>query len=182
MTTVAGPGRSLSSAAFHGPEALLGIDIGTSNCRAIAFDLEGHRIVARSASVPAAHAADGRVALDADLVWSVVGDLVREVAGLVRVVGVGVCAQLATVLVDDDLRQTHEVMPWSDSRATDDARLLAPTMGETAARIGRRKVTAESMAVRLSWLARHQPQVLDRTAWVISLKDYVVARHSLARS
>ena len=176
MTKAGGLGGSLSSAAVLRPDALLGIDIGTSNCRAIAFDLDGRRILARSASVPAAHAADGRVALDADHVWNVVGDLIREVAGSVRVVGVGVCAQLATVLVDDEGRPTHEVMPWSDRRATDDARLLAGTMGESAARIGRRKVTAESTAVRLSWLARHEPAVIDRTSQVISLKDYVVAR------
>ena len=52
----------------------------------------------------------------------------------------------------------------------------APTMGDTAARMGRAEGHGGINGGALSWLARHQPQVLDRTAWVISLKDYVVAR------
>ena len=59
--------------------SLLGIDVGTTACKAVAFDLTGRPLASATRDYPLQTPAPGRLELDANAVWDAVEATVREV-------------------------------------------------------------------------------------------------------
>ena len=59
--------------------SLLGIDVGTTACKAVAFDLTGRPLASATREYPLQTPAPGRLELDANTVWDAVRTTVREV-------------------------------------------------------------------------------------------------------
>jgi xylulokinase len=157
--------------------SLVAIDIGTSAIKAIAFTPAGERVAWAELPTPSGYGPQGEASFDAEAVWAGVCDVVREVterAG--QVDGVGVCAQLALLIVDAQGQPTTAVLPWSDTRATQEAQELAAVLDADAVRAAGRRITAETSAAKLRWLAAHERDAVGRARWVLSLKDFVVQR------
>ncbi len=156
---------------------LLAIDLGTSTCRVIAFSTTGERISTAEVPTPVRFGGGGEATLDAEVVWREVCELVRQTTVQeLPVLGVGVCAQLAMLTVDSAGDPTADVLLWADRRAVLESDDLALKLGAAAFTIAGRRVTPEVPGAKLVWLRRHEPDVIERTRWVISLKDFIVAR------
>jgi sugar (pentulose or hexulose) kinase len=155
---------------------VLAVDIGTSVVRVSAVSPTG--AVAASSWIGARTKADGvEVVLDAERLWSDVCMLVSRVVGEVgQPCAVGVAAQLGTVLVDEALDPVERALLWPDRRAAAEASGLADTLGDRAGSIAGRAVAPELTAPRMLWVTRHCPDAWAETKWILSLKDFVVAR------
>lgn len=158
------------------PGVFVGIDLGTSGCRAIAFAPDGSRVRVAEASSSVLYGADGSATVDVDATWRTVCRLLPQVIGRQRTLAVGVCAQLAFLGVDASGRPTTPGFLWSDRRASREADRLAAGLGAEAYAIGRRRVTPEVLAAKILWLMSDRPQIVARTHRWLSLKDFVVAR------
>jgi sugar (pentulose or hexulose) kinase len=90
--------------------------------------------------------------------------------------GVGVTAQLGTMLLDRDGRPAAPAILWADTRARAEAEELAERFGEASMRLAGRRLTPELLAPRLAWLRRHRPDMLARVSKAVSLKDFLVFR------
>jgi sugar (pentulose or hexulose) kinase len=89
-------------------------------------------------------------------------------------------ARQTFVLTDADGRPTGPGILWSDRRATAEVgSLLARSGGADAvhAHTGG-PLAAESVAAKLAWLARHRPEQLQGARWVLTPRDFVVAKLS----
>ncbi|MFI1191218.1 FGGY family carbohydrate kinase [Streptomyces californicus] len=148
--------------------AIIGVDIGTSVTKAVAFDEAGG---ARAAAVRRSHVAmlsGGRVEQDLDDVVAGVGEVVREVAGAlggppdaVALTGQGDGLWLR----DERGRPVRPAISWMDARASElVTRWLADgTIGAAYAHTGSGMFPG-CHGPLLHWLQEHEPEVLDRAA------------------
>ncbi len=156
----------------HPAEYLLGVDVGGSGVRAGLFALDGALHAVSQQSRPAA----GEQFNPQDT-WRAVRSVLRQLPeSRARVSAVGITAHLATVLTDPAGRPTTSAMLWRDNRAQQDAEDLDRTLGAALTATTGRAASGENPAARLRMLARTSPAVLDRTRWLLSLKDYLVWR------
>lgn len=64
--------------------SLLGLDVGTTGCKAIVFDLEGNALSSAYREYPLLHPQSGWAELDANQVWMKVEESIQEVANQVK--------------------------------------------------------------------------------------------------
>ncbi len=159
---------------------LLGIDIGTSGGRALLFEPTG-RPVAQASRAWAPHLPRPEWAeLDAEAVWKALGLLLQELGGrepLHRVAGVGISAQLTTLLLDAAGSPVLPAIPWLDRRATAEAAHLQREAGqERLAAVAGRRAAPERPAAIVRWIQRHEPDAWAGTAAICTVKDFLALR------
>ncbi len=159
---------------------LLGIDIGTSGGRALLVEPTG-RPVAQASRAWSPHLPRPEWAeLDAEAVWKALGLLLQELASRVplhRVAGVGISAQLTTLLLDAMGSPVLPAIPWLDRRAAAEAAHLQREAGQgRLAEVAGRRAAPERPAAIVRWIQRHEPAAWERTTAVCTVKDFLVLR------
>jgi xylulokinase len=154
------------------PDGLLGVDVGGSGIRAGVIGPAG---VLRSwISRPDPGGAE---LFDPELTWRAVASSISELtAAGARVRAVGLTAHLATVLTGPDGRPSAPGMLWRDNRAWREAQELDTLLGPELESVTGRVASSESTAARIRMLGNTRPEVLGRTRWLLSLKDYLILK------
>ncbi|GAA4618036.1 xylulokinase [Saccharopolyspora hordei] len=164
-------------------DLMLGIDVGTTAVKVAAFDLDGNPVAAHTTPYPIHRPRPGWAEQDPADWWrgcteGIGAVLAGRDARAVR--SVGVVSQVNThVFVDDRLRPLAPAIIWQDQRCAEVARELDARL--TAAdqeRIWGGPVVLDASFVgsRAEWFARTEPELWARTRWVLSPKDFVLAR------
>jgi xylulokinase len=160
---------------------LLGIDIGTTGVRGAVYDASG--AVLADHAVPCGYAtprtgwADG----DADGWWSaaiaILGALSAKVS-LESIDAIGVTGQAPTaVLVDGDGATIRPPILWLDTRADAEARAIDTALGAgRIEQIGGNRAHAYFLGPKLAWLKAHEPEAMDRAAYVLQSHAYLVMK------
>lgn len=135
---------------------LLGLDIGTTHCKALLLDRSGAEVAMVSASTPFA-SEGGRIEMAVD---HLLGGVAGLVAGLgpardgVAGVGIAGMAECGAPL-DAHGHPLAPVISWHDPRGEDVVADLAAALGDSLAlRTGQRLRPVSSVA-KLGWLVRH---------------------------
>lgn len=168
------------------PEAqLIGLDVGTTSCKAGLFDSYGQLLALATASFPVDRTSAGWVEQDAERYWSAARGCLRELLASPRVdrrrlTALSSCGQSPTmVLLDAHGIPIRPAILWQDTRAVQEAEELArdPGTDVLAAWMDLRwPVDASLPLARLLWLKRHEPATLARTAVTVQPKDFVHLR------
>ncbi|KQO84639.1 sugar kinase [Frigoribacterium sp. Leaf263] len=151
--------------------AVVGIDVGTSSTKAVLVALDG-RVVAQAARD---HRVDrpghGLVEMDADVWWAECRVLVPELLAAApdaEIVSVGVSGMGPCVLLtDDDGRPLRPAVLYGvDTRAAD---LIDDVTAELGGADAMRRRTGSALStqaagLKLTWLARHEPEVWARAS------------------
>ncbi len=150
----------------------IGVDIGTSGCRAIVLDAVGDRIAEARVPLPEpVRRTDGGVEQSPKLWWDAVLELLRRIAPAVAgLPGGRLCldATSATMLLArSDGTPLGPALMYSDSRSIDEARIVANVAPATSAARG-----ASSSLAKLLYLAKqHRPAepvfALHQADWAI---------------
>ena len=160
---------------------MIGIDIGTSGTKAIAFDRHGKSIAHASVSygvLPAAggfHEQDPEALLQA--FCAVLKSLTAKIpAGSINGVCVS-CAMHSLIAVNAAHEPLTNVITWADNRSVEEAAMIkaAPTGKQLALETGT-PVHPMSPLCKLVWLRNHQPEIFDAAAKFISIKEYIFHR------
>jgi xylulokinase len=161
----------------------LGIDVGSTTTKAIAFSADGVALATGVAGYPTARPTPDRAEQDPGDWIAAVDECVARVAEQVHlrhVLAIGITSQVDTHLaVDVDLRPLTPAIMWQDLRAATEARDLNGRLGEDGRRAGwgdPRPLDASNPVARALWLARHMPDSWVRCRWLMLPKDYVIAR------
>jgi len=156
----------------------LGVDVGTSATRVSLVRPGGDAQVA-SAGYRTLRAGDGRVEQD-PAAWSralaaALRRIARDGADLREVTAVGLCGQTPTLVpVDAAGRPVRAALTWQDTRAAAEAAELAARFGDPEPLIGTALPwSAANLPAKLAWLARHEPDTVRRTRWLLQPKDLV---------
>ncbi len=157
---------------------LLGIDLGTTTCRAAIFDLDGHEIAAAYRETPARYPRPLWAEVDPEEWWQstalvVRGALLSSHVAPDKIRGIGLSGLMhAPVLLDGDGRPVTPSMLWMDQRCAPQCEKLR----SEAAALGRASVPTFSTgqsAPKLRWLAEIQPSTLARARMLMLPKDFI---------
>lgn len=160
------------------PETVVGIDLGTSGCRAVAVDGSGEILAEARRSLPEpATPADGWVEQDPEVWWEALRGLLRELAAELRGLRVrALCVDgtSGTLLLSDPQgRPLTPALLYSDRRATAAAAAVdavAPT--ESAARGP--GATLSKLIHLAGTLTRHRPSAPEALA--LHQADWIAGR------
>ncbi|QQA43591.1 xylulokinase [Pelagovum pacificum] len=158
-------------------DLVLGIDVGTTSVKAALLDQSGSAVAEFTESQTIDRPAPGHAEQDA-LLWT--GMIDRALASFAdlspRVSVGGLTSQVNThVFVDADDRPLMPAILWQDTRAAREAAELDSRLSEAekirllGAPI---PIDASHPLARMAWVARHRPDVWDRTARVLLPKDF----------
>lgn len=159
----------------------LGIDSGTQSTKAIAYDLDAHRVVAEAraphtliAGLPAGHMEqhpqEWVTALD-HVIGAVVAKIDRR-----RVRGIGVSGQQhGFVPLDAKGAVIRPAKLWCDTSTTDECAMLTKKLGGTKAviRTAGLPFLPGYTAPKILWLKRHEPANYRRLRHVLLPHDYL---------
>ncbi|MDA3630548.1 FGGY family carbohydrate kinase [Saccharopolyspora sp. WRP15-2] len=162
---------------------MLGVDVGTTAVKVAVFELGGNLVATHTAAYPIHRPRPGWAEQDPMDWWRGCTEGIQAVlAGLDAdaVRSVGVVSQVNThVFVDDQLRPLAPAIIWQDQRCAEVARDLdARLTSADKTRIwgGPIVLDASFVGSRAEWFARTEPELWARTRWVLSPKDFVIAK------
>lgn len=158
----------------------LGIDLGTTNVKAVMVDRDGRIAAGGSAPVQRQCTPDGGVEQDIDQIWSAACQAIRQaVAGVDRaaVEAVGVSSQGGALqLLAPDGRPRGPVTSWMDGRGRPFDQQLMDELGED---FFARHVGCPSCLItpgQILRLARQMPELMAGTAGIGFVGDVIVER------
>jgi len=162
-----------------GPEAVVGVDVGTTSAKAVAFDSAGRTVGDAEAGYPLHEPEHGHAEQDPaqvlDTTLGAVRDAVAEArAAGARIAGLSVSTAMhALVALDRDGRPLTPVVTWADTRAADEAEELRRSRPELHGRTG---TPLHPMAPlpKLMWFRAHAPDTFGAAARWGGLKELLL--------
>ncbi|MCC9074602.1 hypothetical protein FKZ61_000545 [Litorilinea aerophila] len=167
---------------------LVGLDVGTTNIKAIAFDPAGQAVAQATVPTPTHYhpepSRQGWAYYHPEELWETTARALRQVtAGLTepgRVVGVAVASVGETgIPLDRAGRPTGEAIAWFDRRTTEQAAWLDAQIGwERLFAISGLALQPIFGLCKVLWLRQHEPEAWARTARWLNVADYIAYRLS----
>lgn len=162
-------------------ELIIGIDVGTTAVKVGLLDQAGAVLDHISQSYPTQRGEAGIVEQDAEHWLRPVETAFDKFSSqLSNVAAIGMCSQVSTHLfVDKDGNPLAPAILWQDGRAVAEAKELdaAVSQEQRIAWWGApMPIDASHVLSRMLWMARHRPDIWDKTAWVMLPKDYCILK------
>ncbi len=160
-------------------KSIIGIDIGTTNTKAIAFTKEGKVLASANAGYSAVSAKEGyHELIPAEIlhaVATVLKKIIIEAKPLSEISGISFsCAMHSLAAVDENDMPLTDFMTWADLRSTGEASKLKNTA--TGNKIYERcgtPIHAMTPLCKIVWLKNNQPDIFSRTKKFIGIKEYL---------
>ena len=166
--------------------ALLGIDVGTTNTKVVAFSTDGVELAKASVPTETLHPQQGWTEYDVDGLWNAVCDLLKQALrqlpdGVTPVAISATGMAEAGVPLDGSGNPLYSAISWLDRRTTDELEIWQETVGadRTANTTGLPMNTTAGI-LRLLWLRNNVPETFGRTERWLNLPDYCAYKLSSA--
>lgn len=162
-------------------DLFLGVDAGSSVCKAAVFDSAGRAVSVAAEPTPLRRPAPGRVEADPETAWAaavrVMARALDGARGRGEVAALGLSgAMVGAWVVDEAGRTLRPGINWEDSRAGPLIDALEAARPGTLAEIFRMSGSVLQQGCTLpvlAWLLRHEPAVMARARWVLGYKDWL---------
>jgi xylulokinase len=160
--------------------AVLGIDLGTSQVKALVMSAGGEILGRGRAGYPVVSPGEGLAETDPAEWWRATTAAVREAladaSADVEVAAVGVDGQMhGVVLATGDGNAVRPAILWLDRRAEAEAARYGQLPAELTRPLGN-QASAGMAGPMLGWLVAHEPDVLRRARWALPPKDWLRMR------
>lgn len=161
---------------------LLGIDVGSTHCKAVVFDREGREVSKAIAETATHYAGDGSGAAYylAGEIWDAVREVIRKALNPPAGRRLAVDALAVTsvgeagVMLGADKEPVYPVIAWFDTRATINSKKLEKALGaERIHRITGLPPSGIFSLPKLAWVKENEPEVFRRTERWLPICDYV---------
>lgn len=171
------PGRDQSN-----DPVTIGIDIGTTSIRAIAFDTAGRKLAVGARPTPTRRLETGGE-YDPEEIWSCALGALSEVGSILdgrHVAGIAVASiGESVVLLDEGLRPLAPFIVWSDRRSEAEVDRIVD-------RIGRDRIFGISghapeyffTLPKLMWMRDHWPEAVGAARHILMMADWIAFRLS----
>lgn len=161
--------------------SLIGLDIGTNACKAIAFDLNGQVLAQASREYAILTPYPGWAEQDAEEVWRRAEECLRQIIAAVRhdppqALALSVQGE-AVIPVDDVGRPLRPAILGMDTRTTQENRWLAERFGPEVLfeRTGMPLHTINTLP-KLLWIQRHEADIWRRAKRFLLYEDFFLKR------
>ncbi len=161
---------------------IIGIDVGTTSVRAIAFDARGRRVAAGTRPTPVRRSTSGGE-FDPEAIYAAVAanlaDVGKALAGR-NVAGIAVTSiGESCVLVDDRGRALAPSIVWYDRRTEAEAHAIESTLGrDRVFAITGHAVDPIFTLAKLIWMREHWPDAMAKARHVLLMADWIAFRLS----
>lgn len=159
---------------------LMGIDNGGSDIKCAIFDTEGNEIAVASTQVPISVPQPGFTERDANDVWKGNIEVIKksiEKANIDvnEIACIGITAYgNGLVFVDENIDAVYPAIVSTDDRAKDYCKKFRNDGTERKIFPYTRQTTWSAQpAVLIPWFKDNNPEVLNKTRWVLSMKDFI---------
>lgn len=161
--------------------SLLGIDLGTSNCKCVAFREDGQMLAQASVSYTPYSSRPDWMEIDAEVFWDAFVKTVRTVTAWLEsdpVSGIAISTQGETIIpVDHNGEPICPALMNADNRAK-------PQIARLEQRLGRRKIyditglplDTTFAAGKIMWVKENCPDIYKRTYKFLSCEDFILMR------
>ncbi len=155
-------------------EYILALDNGTSVDKAALFDMKGNEVATAAHNTPVLEVHPGWSEFDMDTDWRETAGAIRDViakagisASAIKAVGIG-GKGVGCCFVDGKVRPLRNAILWNDARAVPlmEEWIASGIMDDIFAISGNWLMPGD-MGLLLPWLAKNEPEVLDRTATIL---------------
>jgi gluconokinase len=159
---------------------VIGVDLGTTSTKAVAFDTAGRELASGSAGYPLNEPHPGWAEQDPTAILDAVRSSIRDVAGQLDqpVAGLSFSSAMHTLIgLDADGSPLTPSLSWADSRAAEQAEWIRSSAGGLA--LHRRTGTpVHPMAPlpKLVWFREQEPKLAEQVAFWVGIKDYVLSQ------
>lgn len=160
-------------------ELLLGLDVGTTNVKAVLATPEGGVVAEAQTSYPTHFPKPGWAEQDPESWWRAAVRVTREVLAHPAVhpeavAGIGVSAQgCAVTLLTRNGEALRPAIIWMDSRAEPQSEHLRRTCKAAILRRNGKSPAPYNADPVLMWLQAHEPETLERAAWSLTTTGYL---------
>jgi xylulokinase len=165
------------------PRFLIGIDIGTSACKAILFSESGEIVARESGDFHVYRPAPGRAEQDPNEWWDVAAAALRRLlakghAPASRVAGIGVAGQSwSAIPVDREGRALRNTPIWMDTRAADICREVTERVPEDEIfAVCGNSFKPGYTTPKILWYGRNEPRLLEKTHRIVQSNAFIVSR------
>jgi xylulokinase len=159
---------------------LLGVDVGTTACKAVIFDETGRVVASASHEYGVLTDESGKAEQDAAMVWNRVKDVVRRTSDKsgagndVEAIGISVQGD-AVIPVDRNLTPLHNAILGMDYRSEPQARACEERLGgKTLFRLTGMRPHPMNSLCKILWLREHDPGAFERAWKIVTYADYTV--------
>jgi xylulokinase len=162
-------------------DALLGIDVGTSNIKVAAYSREGRLLAQSSRPTPTVPQGLRRASRDPETLWQETAATIREVAGRIeqaQVAGLSIASiGEAGVPLDAQGDALYPIVAWYDERTVPQADWWSRTMGEAETYRHTGLPLGHTFTLqKLLWLRETEPDVYRRMVKWLCVSDYMAYR------
>lgn len=161
--------------------SVLGIDIGTSGCKASVVDAEGRIAGEAYEEYPLASPGPGMQEIDPELVWRRTKEVIRRAVAAaagerVRAISVSSFGESVVPLAADG-SVLRNAMLYIDRRGAEEARLMEEALGgeRILAIAGARAHSMYSIS-KILWIKKNEPEVYRRAWKFLLLADFTLLR------
>lgn len=161
---------------------LAGVDIGTTNIKAIIFKPNGQSVAEASAPTPTHYPRPGWAYYDPAELWQATASALRQVTGQLakpeQIASIAVASMgEAAAPLDRHGQPTYQAIAWFDQRAQAQAEWLARTIGSDRLF----SLTGLSLQLifglcKMLWFKENQPEAFVRSARWLNMADYIAYR------
>lgn len=157
---------------------IIGLDLGTTMCKATAFELDGMQRATSITTVSTYRPQPGWVEQD-PLEWitaikTVLSEVCRQIGPYAhRVAAIGLSSHGPSLILADDKFRPLEMAPiWQDQRAANLCQELLDIAGNQWVGLG---MPESSFAVKLFWTLRTRPELIERATYLFDVKGFLLA-------
>ncbi|MCI8327532.1 MAG: carbohydrate kinase [Lachnospiraceae bacterium] len=161
---------------------VIGIDAGTTNVKAVLFDLEGREVQVESMENEPIYIGDTMVDMDMNLLWERTAECIRRVmengpATPDEISGIGVTGQgEGCWLIDADGNPVQNSILWCDARASREVEFMTQERAELGEMMHKTTGTppiAGGQLTCLLWMKNNRKEILDKASAVFFCKDWI---------
>lgn len=165
-------------------DLLLGIDVGTTNCKAVAYNERGEPVASGKTAMITHYKNDGTSYYDPVQIWEAVVGVIRQTVTKLNVTDKIIAISVASmgeagVPVDRNGTPIYPVITWFDSRSL-------PQSHELAEKIGNERIFEITgldnnpifSVSKLMWIREHEPEVYARIDKWLCISDYIYLKLS----
>ncbi len=165
-------------------DLFLGLDAGSTVCKAAVFDISGHAVSSAAERTPLMRPGQGRVEADPDQAWAAVCRVVRRAfrgaSDKGRLVGMGVAgAMVGAWVVDEHGNTLRPGINWEDSRSQaliDEMTAVRPDLMSDIFAVSGSVMQQGCTLPVMAELLRSEPEVMARAHAVVGYKDWLRMR------
>lgn len=160
---------------------VIGIDIGTTNTKAIAYSLSGNVIAQSNRTYVFSAVKEGYHELDPELLFNSVTDVLRQTISAIpddEPAAVSFSSAMHGIMaVDASGKPLTPLVTWADLRSRHEASALrTSSLGASIYQRTGTPIHPMSPLCKLIWMRRHAPGVFSDAHKFISIKEYVFFR------